>query len=87
VYDRGFTSSDLENAKFLRFRTLNVAYQIPAIAFKGTNVIKGARVYAQMQNVAVWSPWTGLDPEDGNNISLNEYPNPKMIVAGIDINF
>lgn len=87
VYDRGFSSSDLENAKFLRFRTLNVAYQIPAIAFKGTNVIKGARVYAQMQNVAVWSPWTGLDPEDGNNISLNEYPNPKMIVAGIDINF
>ncbi|MDR6341062.1 TonB-linked SusC/RagA family outer membrane protein [Filimonas zeae] len=87
VYDRDFSSSDLENAKFLRFRNINVAYQIPAIAFKGTNVIKGAKVYAQMQNVAVWSPWTGLDPEDGNNISLNEYPNPKMIVAGIDINF
>lgn len=87
LYDRDFSSSDLENAKFLRFRNINVAYQIPAIAFKGTNIIKGAKVYAQMQNVAVWSPWTGLDPEDGNNISLNEYPNPKMIVAGIDINF
>lgn len=86
-FDRGFTSSDLENAKFLRFRNINVAYQFPAYSFKGMNVIKGAKIYAQMQNVAVWSPWTGLDPEDGNNISLNEYPNPKMIVAGIDINF
>lgn len=85
--DRGFTSSDLENAKFLRFRTINVSYQIPAIAFRGNNIIKGAKVYAQMQNVAVWSPWTGLDPEDNNNISLNEYPNPKMITAGVDINF
>jgi len=87
AYDRGFTSSDLENAKFLRFRNLNVSYQIPSIRLGGTTVIKGARFYVQMQNVAVWSPWTGLDPEDGNNISLNEYPNPKMIVTGIDINF
>ena len=87
IYDRGFTSSDLENAKFLRFRSLNVAYQVPAINFNSKAVIKGARFYVQMQNIAVWSPWTGLDPEDGNNISLNEYPNPKMIVGGIDINF
>ena len=87
VYDRGFTSSDLENAKFLRFRSLNVAYAIPGFKVKGTSVIKGGRIYAQLLNVAVWSPWTGLDPEDNNNISLNEYPNPRQLVAGIDINF
>jgi hypothetical protein len=87
AYDRGFTSSDLEDGKFLRFRTLIVSYQVPAINVKGMSVIKGARIYAQMQNVAVWSKWTGLDPEDGNNISLNEYPNPTQIVGGIDINF
>ncbi len=87
VYDRGFTSSDLENAKFLRFRNLNVAYSLPGLTIKGMQVTKGGKIYAQMQNVAVWSPWTGLDPEDNNNISLNEYPNPREIVAGIDINF
>lgn len=84
-YDRGFTSSDLEDAKFLRFRSLNVSYDLPAYSFKGKSVIKGATFYVQMQNIAVWSPWRGLDPEDGNNISLNEYPNPKMIVTGIKI--
>ncbi len=87
AYDRGFTSSDLENAKFLRFRNLNIAYQLPQSLASKTNIIKGARLYVQVQNIAVWSPWTGLDPEDGNNISLNEYPNPRTMVAGIDINF
>jgi TonB-linked SusC/RagA family outer membrane protein len=87
-FDRGFTSSDLEDAKFLRFRNLVVAYQLPAI--KGPNgkpMFTGGRLYAQGQNLAIWSPWRGLDPEDNNNISLNEYPNPSMFTLGLDINF
>jgi TonB-linked SusC/RagA family outer membrane protein len=87
IYDRDFTSSDLQDAKFLRFRTLTVAYQIPAIRLGGNQILRGARFYVQGQNLAIWSPWNGLDPEDNNNISLNEYPNPKMFVAGLDINF
>ncbi|HKH60514.1 MAG TPA: SusC/RagA family TonB-linked outer membrane protein, partial [Flavitalea sp.] len=31
AYDRGFNSSDIQDAKFLRFRHLNVAYNIPEI--------------------------------------------------------
>jgi len=88
TFDRGFTSSDLEDAKFLRFRNLVVAYQLPAI--KGPNgkpLFTGGRLYAQGQNLAIWSPWRGLDPEDNNNISLNEYPNPSMFTLGLDINF
>jgi hypothetical protein len=86
-YDRGFNSSDIQDAKFLRFRNLNFAYNIPMVSFKNMKVIKGARFYIQMQNIAIWSPWRGPDPEDNNNISLNEFPNPKMIVTGLDINF
>lgn len=87
LYDRDFTSADLQDAKFLRFRNLNVAYNIPQINIGGTKLVKSARFYVQFQNLAIWSPWKGPDPEDNNNISLNEYPNPKMVVAGIDINF
>ncbi|SHK92151.1 TonB-linked outer membrane protein, SusC/RagA family [Chitinophaga jiangningensis] len=86
-YDRGFTSSDLMDAKFLRFRSLQFAYNVPAIKLKGNKLIKGAKIYAQGFNLAVWSPWIGQDPEDNNNISLNEYPNPKSWTAGIDITF
>lgn len=88
TFDRGFTSSDLEDAKFLRFRNLTVSHAIPEIRSNNGNLlIKGGRFYVQSQNLAIWSPWRGLDPEDNNNISLNEYPNPTMFVVGLDINF
>lgn len=86
-YDRGFTSSDLQDAKFLKLRNVNIAYNLPAVTIAGTRLFQSAKVYVQGQNLYVWSPWRGPDPEDGNNISLNEYPNPRNIVAGIDINF
>lgn len=86
-YDRGFTSSDLQDAKFLRFRNLNVSYLVPVGKIAGANIIRSIRIYGQAQNLAIWSPWSGLDPEDSNNISLSEYPNPRTFVAGIDINF
>lgn len=88
LYNRGFTSSDLEDAKFFRFRNLVVAYQLPEV--KGPNgkpLFTGGRLYAQGQNLAIWSPWRGVDPEDNNNISLFEYPNPTMFTLGLDINF
>jgi TonB-linked SusC/RagA family outer membrane protein len=87
AYDRGFSSSDVQDAKFMRFRNLVVAYQIPELSIAGKRLIKTARIYVQGQNLAIWSPWRGPDPEDNNNISLNEFPNTRMFVAGIDINF
>lgn len=88
AYDRGFTSADLFDAKFLRFRNLTMSYQIPQITTAaGRVIIKSSRFYVMAQNLAIWSPWKGLDPEDSNNISLNEYPNPKYFVVGLDINF
>lgn len=87
AYSRQFTSYDISDAKFLRFRNLNVSYAIPQLNSGTTKLIKSARFYIQGQNLAIWSPWSGLDPEDDNNISLGEFPNPKAVVVGIDINF
>jgi hypothetical protein len=85
--DRGFSSADLMDAGFLRFRNLNVSYTIPALNIAGMKIIKSAKFYTQMHNIWIWSSWKGQDPEDNNNISLNEFPNPRMIVFGLDINF
>jgi TonB-linked SusC/RagA family outer membrane protein len=86
-YNRDFTSVDISDAKFLRFRNLNMSYTIPQLQIGSTRLMKSARLYIQGQNLVIWSPWSGLDPEDDNNISLGEFPNPKAIVVGIDINF
>ncbi len=85
--DKGFTRTDISDAKFIRFRNLNVAYQIPQFNVNNNKIIKGAKFYIQAQNLAIWSPWRGQDPEDNNNISLSEFPNPRMVVVGLDINF
>jgi hypothetical protein len=87
-FDRGFTSSDLEDAKFIRFRNLLISYLLPEIKGANSNpIFSGGRVFLQGQNLKIWSPWRGLDPEDNNNISLNEYPNPSIYTLGIEINF
>ena len=83
--DKGFTSADLEDASFVRFRNLDISYTFNN--FKKFNHIKSIRVYLQAQNLIFWTKFSGLDPEDDNNISLNEYPNPKFYNFGLDINF
>jgi TonB-linked SusC/RagA family outer membrane protein len=87
AFERNFTSSDVNSSAFLRFRNINLAYQIPEITINGTRVVKSARFYVQAQNLFIWSPWRGPDPEDNNNISLSEFPNPRIITMGLDINF
>lgn len=84
AYGKNFTSADLEDASFLRFRNLNIAYEVPSFKLGDKGTFKGATVYANFFNLAIWSKWTGVDPEDNNNISLVEYPNPRMVVFGID---
>jgi len=86
-YSRQFTSYDITDAKFLRFRNLNIAYNVPELKIGNVKLCRSARFYVQGQNLWIWSPWSGLDPEDDNNISLAEFPNPRAVVVGIDINF
>jgi TonB-linked SusC/RagA family outer membrane protein len=87
AYSRQFTSYDISDASFIRFRNLNVSYTIPELKAGKSRLIKSSRFYIQGQNLAIWSPWSGLDPEDDNNISLGEFPNPRAVVVGVDINF
>ena len=87
AHSRQFTSYDIADASFLRFRNLSVSYALPEIKAGKTRIIKSSRFYIQAQNIAIWSPWSGLDPEDDNQISLAEFPNPRAVVVGIDINF
>ena len=81
--DKGFTSADIEDASFVRFRNLDISYTFLSKSKHWSSI----RVYLQAQNLYFWSNFTGLDPEDNNNISLQEYPNPKFFNIGLDINF
>ncbi|MDR9417725.1 SusC/RagA family TonB-linked outer membrane protein [Gracilimonas sp.] len=84
-YARQFSSKDLEDASYLRFRNLMVSYRIPGSVFN--NQVSGVRLFVQGQNLYTWTKFTGFDPEDSNNIAQYEYPTPRIFTTGIDINF
>ncbi len=87
AYQNSFGSKYIQDASFLRFRNLTLAYTVPKAAINKMKFISNMRFYLQGQNLAVWTKWKGYDPEDDNNISLSEYPNPRSITAGLEITF
>lgn len=70
-----------ENAWYLRLDNISLGYNFPLKWFKG--YVKSARIYAAVRNVAVLTPYKGMDPETGNGIGA--YPN--QISGAIGLNF
>ncbi len=81
---RQFSSKDIRDASFVRFRNLQVGYTYTP---KPNKYIRSARIWGQGENLYTWTKWTGFDPEESNNIATYEFPNPKSFTVGLDINF
>jgi len=86
AFARQFSSQDIEDASFLRLRNVTIAYNVPK-DFLGKTGLNGLRFYVQGVNLATFTRFRGFDPEDNNNISSFEFPNPVQYTAGLDINF
>ena len=84
---RQFSSKDIEDASFIRFRNLMLSYSLPKAILNRTGFVQGVKVYGQAQNLFTWTKWSGFDPEDSNNIASFEYPTPRVFSVGIDVAF
>jgi TonB-linked SusC/RagA family outer membrane protein len=87
VYQRQFTSKDIQDASFTRFRSLTLSYSFPEKLLGKTKSITAARIFIQGQNLFTWTNWVGFDPEDNDNIAQYEYPTPRTFNGGISITF
>ncbi|WP_321308538.1 TonB-dependent receptor [Marinifilum fragile] len=85
--EREFSSKDIEDASFLRFRNLMIAYTLPKSLLQNQKVIDNVRIYAQGQNLYTWTSYTGFDPEDSDNIAKYEYPSSRFFTVGVDVAF
>ena len=72
-----------ENAWFLRLDNISLGYNFPTKWFKG--YVKSARIYEAVRNIAVISPYKGMDPETGNGIGA--YPNQMSGAIGLNFKF
>jgi TonB-linked SusC/RagA family outer membrane protein len=83
---RQFSSQDIEDASFIRLRDITLSYTFNEKILKNT-VLQNARVYARGVNLLTFTNFTGLDPEDNNNISQFEFPNAAQYTFGLDLSF
>ena len=84
---RNYTSRDIYDASFIRFRNLNIGYNLPHALTNHIKEIRGIHVFVQAENLHVWTKWRGFDPENGNEYARFSYPSPRTFTGGININF
>lgn len=84
----------LEDGDFVRLQNMNLGYNIP---IKTTKYLSSARVYVTGQNLALWTNYSGFDPEVNTDANINgipslgidytSYPRARTILFGLNLGF
>ena len=86
-YETQFDSSLLEQASFLRLKTLQVGFRLPADWMGWQNVVKGIQLTFTGRNLFTLTKYTGTDPEVNSNLVLGLPGNTKQLLGGVEISF
>jgi len=86
------SSAWVENGSFLKLKTVNIGYTLPAAISRKLTVTK-LRVYVSSQNLFTITSYKGLDPEIGtiggnptqNGIDNGAYPSSRFYTIGLDV--
>jgi hypothetical protein len=76
-----FSDRWVEDAGYLKVSTIQLGYTLPGNLFGNRNIFNSARIYLNGSNLATFTKWTGLDPEN------ESVPMPVGFTAGLDITF
>jgi TonB-linked SusC/RagA family outer membrane protein len=77
----------LENASFLRLKTLTVSYTLPSSLLKKTKLVDNLRIFVTGRNLFTSTKYLGPDPEVDTNLTYGVYPNTKQYAIGAEISF
>ncbi|MEI6946819.1 TonB-dependent receptor [Paraflavisolibacter sp. H34] len=87
------SSRVVEDASFLRLKTVQLGYNVDAHLLKRTG-IKSLRAYAGAQNLYTWTKYTGMDPEvntRGTGLTagydFSAYPRALTYTFGLNLSF
>jgi TonB-dependent starch-binding outer membrane protein SusC len=89
-----FTDWAVEDGSFLRLNTLSLGYTIPRSLTQRFN-ISNLRFYVTGYNVAIWTNYSGFDPEVSTRrrtaltpgVDYSAYPRSRQLVFGLNFNF
>jgi len=88
-----YSSRWVEDGSYTRLANVTIGYTFDMPAFTGLG--RGARVYFSGDNLALWTPYTGYDPEVHSQlpgiaprgIDYLHYPRPRTITGGLRVAF
>ncbi len=84
----------IESGSFLRIQNVNLGYNIPNKLLSKVK-LASLKVYVSGQNLYVFTPYKGLDPEIGaadqnvflSNVDMGRYPGPRIVTFGVNAKF
>ena len=82
----------VEDASFLRLKTVNLSYDLPRKIFNKTQ-ISGLRVFVSANNLLTFTNYSGFDPEVSSRNPLIRgferfsYPRSRTIIMGLNLKF
>ncbi|MEO7043927.1 MAG: SusC/RagA family TonB-linked outer membrane protein [Ferruginibacter sp.] len=82
-----FDSRLIEDASFVRLKSLTIGYNVPKDVLTKTHFMKGAKFYVTGRNLWTKTNYSGPDPEVDSNLTLGANPNTKQIVVGLNFQF
>ena len=71
TYGSYVNSRFVENASYVRLKSVSIAYNIPPHLLSRTKIIQGIQIYASGQNLLTITKYTGTDPEVNVHSSNN----------------
>lgn len=81
-----FDSHLVEDASFLRLKTVTIQYELPKSILKHTK-LGHVKVFAIGRNLLTWTSYRGYDPEPDSNLVRFNYPNTRQFVFGAEVSF
>ena len=86
-YEIQFDDKMIQDASFLRMKTLTVQYDLPKKWLAPTRYIKGVKVFGIARNLFTITSFEGYDPEPDINLVQFNYPNTRQFMFGAELTF
>lgn len=86
-YEIRFDDQMIQDASFLRMKTLTVQYDLPKKWLAPTRYIKGVKVFGIARNLFTITSFDGYDPEPDINVVQFNYPNTRQFMFGAELTF
>ena len=84
---RNFDTSLIQDASFLRLKTLVVGYSIPKQVLKNQKLFKSVSVTLTGRNLLTFTNYEGMDPEVDRNITVGIPGNTLQVLGGLELKF